>query len=918
VNARDATRWESAIDDALTADDVDRAAELSARYRAAAVDWPNTEPASSPRFRAAYLSAQVFLVAGRLGEALEQLTPLLAVVSRLPAELAARVRLFLGEALARLHREGEARAQLSQVAPALLDQNPLLAMRALRIRLWLGEVGRLSADLAACARALERQGETTNLALLACEEGRAWDAAGCLERAEQCLRRAGQLRREPGQDAIRADILLQLGRLEHVRGRLAAALRHYDDALACAGRAPQRLETELRRLLVRLDLGAPEPVRADFARLLAGRPAESLPEEVRPLASMVRALLDGTAPADAAPELAGYLAAERGDTGAARAHYADALTRGDSPERRARAALALGLLATQHGATAEARGWLRQAEELGRTCELPEVLTRALQVSGQLAAEQDGNDDLARRLFEEAVLVAEVQAGQFHSPLDRATYRSQHGGVLRNLLRSACRRGDARAAFRYQELERGRLLLDLLQSTDAARVPLFRTEAFRQLQQELAQLEQELQALGDVPARTKLLRRQEELFLRRDRRLEEYLAERGRQGDAVLPALPDITDLQRVLPRHALYLAPVLTEDELFLLVAAREGEATVVAAGRRGAALCGQLHAWQGCLNGQLLRYQRGWLGRSDRAEMDEVLEGFGHGPLGESLARLLSAPSTPCRRLLWVPDGPLHALPVHALRRDRRYLIEDREVVWNFSGALLVHLTRSPGPRSRFRPALVVTESPAVLPEAEREGRGVAAAFWRSRCLRGQEADRSAVRAALGRAVVAHFACHATFDPERPLAACVRLPSGQPIHALEWLGEPIAGLRLATFSACRSGEVAPVVGRDVFGLVSGVLGGGARAVLAGLWPVADQEALPLMWHFYNRRLTEDLATALAQAQRAALAAPESSPLFWAAFALFGDGQALPAVCPWLRWAARWRQRRHARRFATDLGGPP
>jgi hypothetical protein len=326
-----------------------------------------------------------------------------------------------------------------------------------------------------------------------------------------------------------------------------------------------------------------------------------------------------------------------------------------------------------------------------------------------------------------------------------------------------------------------------------------------------------------------LLRRREELLLQRDRLLEEYLDERGRRGDAVLPAVPDITELQRALPRDALYLAPVLTEDELFLLVAARDGEAAVVAAGRGGAALCHQLEAWQGCLNGQLLRYRRGWLGRSDRSEMDELLAGFGHGSLGEALARLLPATSTPRRRLLWVPDGPLHALPVHALRRDRRYLIEDREVVWNCSGALVAHQARSPRRRSLWRPALVVTESPAVLPEAEREGEGVAAAFWWSRCLLGEAAERSAVRAGLGRAAVAHFACHATFDPARPLAACVRLPPGEPIHALEWLDEPVAGLRLATFSACRSGEVAPVVGRDVFGLVTGVLGGGVRAVVAG-----------------------------------------------------------------------------------------
>jgi hypothetical protein len=78
----------------------------------------------------------------------------------------------------------------------------------------------------------------------------------------------------------------------------------------------------------------------------------------------------------------------------------------------------------------------------------------------------------------------------------------------------------------------------------------------------------------------------------------------------------------------------------------------------------------------------------------------------------------------------------------------------------------------------------------------------------------------------------------------------------------------------------------------------------------VADREALPLMWHFYRRRLTADLATALALAQRESLARSDGSPLFWSAFALFGDPSALPAPGPFRRWLARWLQVRHARHF--------
>jgi CHAT domain-containing protein len=266
---------------------------------------------------------------------------------------------------------------------------------------------------------------------------------------------------------------------------------------------------------------------------------------------------------------------------------------------------------------------------------------------------------------------------------------------------------------------------------------------------------------------------------------------------------------------------------------------------------------------------------------------------------------------RVVWVPDGALHGLPIHALRRHKRYLIEDLEVVWSFSGSLLVHQARTQRQtRGRFRPALVVTETPEVLPEAAREGQGVAASFLWSRTLHGPAATRAALRRQLARARVAHFACHAHFDSEHPLAAFLALPSGEKLRALELLDEPVTGLPLVTLSACRSAEVAPLLGREVFGLVTGLLSGGVRAVLAGLWPVADREALPLMWSFYRHRLTLDPAAALARAQREELAKGGGSPLFWAAFALFGDAAALPAPRRWGRWLARWRQRRYTVRF--------
>jgi hypothetical protein len=373
--------------------------------------------------------------------------------------------------------------------------------------------------------------------------------------------------------------------------------------------------------------------------------------------------------------------------------------------------------------------------------------------------------------------------------------------------------------------------------------------------------------------------------------------------------------LEQTLPAGTVYVAPALVEDELYLLVARPGRGSRVLRAPGSAAALPGQVDGLRRCLTAQLERYRQGFsIGAPERAALDGRLEALGDGCLGQVLRQALDDGGAAGERLVWVPDGVLHGLPVHALRHGGRYLVEGHAVVFTFGGSLFVHQARA-GRRRRWGPALVCTESPAVLPAAAREGQGVAATFLRSKVLHGGRATRAAVRRSLRSAAAAHFACHACFDVRHPLAACITLPSGESWRALEWLGEPLDGLPLVTLSACRSAEVAPLVGREVFGLVTGLLGSGVRSVVAGLWPVADREALPLMWRFYRQRLTDDLPAALALAQRAALAEPHGSPLFWAAFALFGDPGALPAPGRWGRWWARWRQRRHARRF--PIPGP-
>jgi tetratricopeptide (TPR) repeat protein len=911
MNAAPLADLEAGIDAALAAMRLDEARALAGRYLKLAGGPPlsRIEIAQDRWFRARWLAAQVALTAGDLAEALDHVRPLLPLAPRLPPALACRLWLLVAEAHARQQHRAEARAALEPLdLPALADicrTQPTLRLRAVRLGLWLKDVRSQLAAVEECDRALDR--DDPNRALLWCETGCAWDVAGDLEQADLCWRRALSLCPPGGNAAVRTDILLQLGRLAHLRGALQPALDQYEEALRIVPpQSPQLVELELRRLLVWLELNQWDRARSRFDDLFHARRPEGLPLEVRPLALLVAALLARPSAETGGAEWEGYRAWGRGDRQTAFNLYRRAWEQAASPVRRARLALSLGQLALANGDLTELRSWLGEAERLAREHALPEVLWRALEARGSAAAELAGDDEEARRCFVEAVQISEEQAGRLRQAADRPAYHLHRVGLLRLLLRGACRRGDAPALFRYQELDRGQLLWELYRAAGRRLRQGPQTggrddSAFwKAFDQRLADCEAQLAAL-DLPGevRSDLQSGRAKLLADRGRLLEEFLADRSRRDDAALPGLPELADLQRALPRGTVYVAPSIVGDELYLLVVRRD-RAEVRHVADRAARVQEQARFFRETIDHALFN-------RVGTAGLDDRLDDLGDGPLGAALSAVLA----PRERLVWVPDGELHGVPLAALRRRRRYLIEHVEVVHGFSGALYVHQARHP-PRSRRRWArsLVVTESSAVLRGAEVEGDGVRAALFRATRLHGGAATRTRIREAMTGARVAHFACHAFFDPRQALAAHLHLPSGEDWRTLEWLDEAFADLPVVTLSACRSAEVGPLIGREVFGLVTGVLAAGVRAVVAGLWPVGDEQAPAFMWRLYRHCRTADLATALARAQREALRVPGASPLDWAVFALFGDAEALPAPGLFGRWWGRWQQRRHARRF--------
>jgi tetratricopeptide (TPR) repeat protein len=887
-------RFKQAITEALRRWDLAEAERLASAFQveaAAAPDSGGMEP--PPRFQADFAAGQVALLSGRFSKAVAWLKPLLPLANPEKKTLVARLRLLLAEAYVRGGRLDEGRRLLAEVPVATPETDLGLRLRALRVRLWVETVP--SEEVAACATELAKQKDSDNEALLWCETGCARDRAGDLTAAEEYWQRAIQVRISSKVRPAHADSLLHLGRLNHLRGRLSRALDRYERVADC-GLPGQLLEARLRRLLVLLELGRWSVARAEADDLLPAGAIDRMPEVLHPLARLVRGLLD-----DDAEGLAGsaraWVLARTGRPAEARALYAEELAGEDAPERRASICLALGLLEGDR----KGEVWLREAERLGRERAMPGVLERSLVARGRSAAACH-NEQEARELFEKAVELSEVEADGLWP------WVGLRHSVLQHLLEAACRRRDAAAVFTFQERERGRLLLEWLARDPGRRTTkLFERPDWAALSKELTSCEAALKGAAGEARRT-LLQVRAELLARRDVLFERYLLEQGRAGTGLLPRLPTVDDLMRCLPSGSVYVAPVMTRDGVYLLCADRDRGLRLVYRSGSPGEVEEAITALRARVDGQISDYERGW--PVDRVELDRLLERVGEGPLGQAFADLLADGGV--RRLVWAPDAALHGLPMHAVRWSGRYLVERVEVIWTFSASLLVQQQRTrPQQRGIWRPAVAVA-SAASLPAALAEAEGVSAAFLRGRCPPAGALDRRGVRRWLGRSWLAHFACHAEFDAERPLSACLRLPSGEAIHALEWLEEPVKGLRLVTLSACRSAQVGSVAGGEVFGMVSGLLAGGARAVVAGLWPVADDETPPFMWSFYRHLLLEPLPSALARAQREALARPDGSPLFWAAFALFGDAEAVrPASRPW-RWLARWRQRRHARRCAN------
>lgn len=179
--------------------------------------------------------------------------------------------------------------------------------------------------------------------------------------------------------------------------------------------------------------------------------------------------------------------------------------------------------------------------------------------------------------------------------------------------------------------------------------------------------------------------------------------------------------------------------------------------------------------------------------------------------------------------------------------------------------------------------------LPETETEVRAVATALGLGTVdlYTDAAATCTGVRTALPGATHMHIAAHGHFDHTRPADSGVLLRDGNgyatlTLHELRKLD--LRHMQLATLATCRSAESAQLPGRERICLPTALLDGGARGVIASLWPVEDEASVEIMTALYQRLRTETPATALAHMQTAQHKAGRCARN-WAGLVFYGNG---------------------------------
>ena len=270
--------------------------------------------------------------------------------------------------------------------------------------------------------------------------------------------------------------------------------------------------------------------------------------------------------------------------------------------------------------------------------------------------------------------------------------------------------------------------------------------------------------------------------------------------------------------------------------------------------------------------------------------------------------------RKIIIIPDGPLHLLPFETLRDSRggQYLVEQFAISYAPSINTFAYKYQSPQGKRGFAGFAPIDFDSTVfmagtrsmseatggdLPWTEREIEEIssqlqAKGWFTQTYVLDQANEENLKQISFDSISHLHLATHALANADEPALSHLVLAEneeGEQDHIL-YTGEIYAlpaNLDLVVLSACQTGLGTVARGEGIIGLTRAFLSAGTNTVLVSLWSVPDRATSQLMIAFYaNLSKGMSKTEALREAKISLLHQnPTQFPWYWAAFVLIGDG---------------------------------
>jgi len=233
----------------------------------------------------------------------------------------------------------------------------------------------------------------------------------------------------------------------------------------------------------------------------------------------------------------------------------------------------------------------------------------------------------------------------------------------------------------------------------------------------------------------------------------------------------------------------------------------------------------------------------------------------------------------LIFVPHGPLHFVPFHALKNGEEYLCDAFTV--SYAPSATVFSLCQQKASSEAPGSLVLGIADERAPQILNEVRSVSSLLPRSSLHLGEHATSSLLREKGPENGLLHIATHGMYRQDNPMFSGIRLGDGY--LNLYDLYQMKLNARLVTLSGCATGMNFVAAGDELLGLQRGLFCAGATTLLLSLWDVHDESTAQLMGHFYRHYIQNaDMPGALQNAMWE-LRRQKPHPFYWAPFVLVG-----------------------------------